>query len=376
MAALQLHEDKNTGRLILQPALTARLGNLIFGLIWLVGVGIFLLPMFESKRIDWLMLIAFLVFAFVPVSASILNAIFATTVTIDRHARTLSSARLLLFLPIAKTTLAFNHLAKIEVQYVSGSSAVNAWLVNVVSRDNRRIRVNWNGAADEMKNLAQKISEWTGAPVVQAEYVLPTVLQDVLEQVVPTMREQAEQSQPAMPPLPEAYAPSSGESVLPQEVSAPAPVADKDMPAKSVWDLPIAALEQCVTNDSMDAEARYALARRYHSRGDLDRAIELYRQAARIDPVNPNTQNDLGVALQARGKRIEAEAAYRRAAALAPFSSTAHLNLALLLRSLNRATEASQEFFLARQNARGVEERNAAEQASSGAKMEPRLSKT
>ena len=134
-------------------------------------------------------------------------------------------------------------------------------------------------------------------------------------------------------------------------------------------------LEQRVADDSMDADARYALARRYHARGDLDRAIALYGEVVRIDPTNPNAQNDLGVALQQRGKRAEAEAAYRRTIALDPFSSPAHLNLALLLRVQKRATEASQEFFLARQNARGKEETRAAEAASSGAKMDPQLSK-
>ncbi|MDE3090366.1 MAG: hypothetical protein KGJ80_13375, partial [Chloroflexota bacterium] len=67
-------------------------------------------------------------------------------------------------------------------------------------------------------------------------------------------------------------------------------------------------------------------------------------------------------------------AAYRRAIALDPFSGTAHLNLGLLLSGMKRATEASQEFLQARQNARGDAETRAAEAASTGAKMEPRLS--
>jgi Flp pilus assembly protein TadD len=106
----------------------------------------------------------------------------------------------------------------------------------------------------------------------------------------------------------------------------------------------------------------------------MDRAMALYQETLRLDPTNAQAQNDLGVALHVRGKRAEAEAAYRRAAALDPFSSTVHLNLGLLLRALNRAAEASQESYLARQNARGDDERRAAEAASSGAKMEPRLS--
>jgi len=383
MAALQLREDERTGRLTLRPAVASRVLSLGFGLIWLAVAGVFLLPVLFGGRMDWLAVIAFLFFAFVPVSASLLSAIFTTTVTIDRGTRTLSSVRSLFVIPVSSTVFAFRDLTKIEVQYVAGSSAVDVWLVNAVSRDNRRTRINWNGRQREMMDLAQKISELTGAPVVQAESSLPAALQDMLKKIAPTALDQTEPARRAMPPLPDPYAPppvampratSPDESALPQEANAPPSVAGDAAPIQGVWNLPVAELERRVANDSMDADARYVLARRFHARGDLDRAIELYRQAVRIDPTNPNAHNDLGVALQARGKRAEAETAYRRAAALDPFSSIVHRNLALLLRSLNRAAEASQEFFLARQNARDVEERNAAEAASTGARMEPRMS--
>ena len=405
MAALQLHEDKEAGRLILQPAIASRLGGCVFGLIWLVGVGVFLVPMLGGGRVDWFAIIVFLLFAFVPMSASFFNAIFAMTVTIDRNTRTLSSVRSLFFLPVASTTFTFNDLTKIEAQSVSRSSAVNVWLVNAVSRDGKRLRVNWNGAQREMIDLAQRISALTGAPVVQAEYSLPTALQDVLKKIAPTELDQTQPSNraPASPPS----APTAtvlgrllrelADQATPEEASlsdSPAPsillpneLAQTQEPGvesapevdagegKPVWNLPTNQLEQRVADDSMDADARYALARRYHARGDLERAIALYGEVVRIDPTNPNAQNDLGVALQQRGKRAEAEAAYRRTIALDPFSSPAHLNLALLLRVQKRATEASQEFFLARQNARGNEETRAAEAASSGAKMDPQLSK-
>lgn len=126
----------------------------------------------------------------------------------------------------------------------------------------------------------------------------------------------------------------------------------------------------------MDSDARYVLARKYQARNQLDRAMALYREVLRLDPINTGAQNDLGVALQQRGKRTEAEAAYRRAIALDPFSSMAHLNLGLLLRSMNRATDASQEFYQARQNARSDAERRAAEAASTGARMDPQLSQS
>jgi Flp pilus assembly protein TadD len=136
------------------------------------------------------------------------------------------------------------------------------------------------------------------------------------------------------------------------------------------------ALEQRIQGDPMDSDARYALARKYHAQRQLDRAIAMYQEVMRTDPTNSGAQNDLGIAFQQRGKRAEAEAAYRRAVALDPFSSTAHLNLALLLRDMKRATEASQAFFQARQNARGDDETRAAEAASTGARMEPVMSKT
>lgn len=135
-------------------------------------------------------------------------------------------------------------------------------------------------------------------------------------------------------------------------------------------------LERRIASDTMDSEARYILARKYYERGQVDRAIELYQETLRLDPTNSNTQNDLGVAWQQRGKRKEAEAAYRRAVALDPFSVTAHLNLGLLLRSMNKANDASQEFYLARKNARSKHETQLAESASTGARIEPQLSKT
>jgi Flp pilus assembly protein TadD len=100
----------------------------------------------------------------------------------------------------------------------------------------------------------------------------------------------------------------------------------------------------------------------------------MYQATLQTDTTNAEAQNDLGVALQQRGKRTEAEAAYRRSIALDPFSFRAHLNLALLLRIMNRAAEASQEFFQARQNARGNNETHLAEAASTGARLDPQLS--
>jgi tetratricopeptide (TPR) repeat protein len=388
MAALQLREDKNTGRLILQPVLTSRVGGCVFGLIWLAGVGIVLFPLTGGGRVDWLAVMAVVLFAFIPLSGAFMNVLFATTLTIDRGTRVLSSVRALLFFPMTTTTWTFNDLAKIELQYVENSSAVNVWLVNAVHRNGKRLRLNWNGSQREMTDLAEKVSALTGVPVTRTEYALPSALQDILRKIAPEALDQNEPTEHAPPPRrtvppPDPYAPppvampwemSPSEPAQTQESAAP--ITDKTVPLQTVWNLPVAALEQRVAQDSLDADARYVLARRFHARGDLERAVDLYRQTVRIDPVNPNVHNDLGVALHLRGRRAEAEAEYRRAVALDPFSCAAHLNLALLLRDTKRATEASHEFSLARQNARDVDERNTAETASSGAKMDPRLSKT
>lgn len=100
----------------------------------------------------------------------------------------------------------------------------------------------------------------------------------------------------------------------------------------------------------------------------------MYQETLRLDTANSEAQNDLGVALWQKGRRNEAEAALRRAIALDPFSGTAHLNLGLLLRASKRAAEASQEFYQARQNARGGEQTRLAEAASTGAKVDLQLS--
>jgi tetratricopeptide (TPR) repeat protein len=177
---------------------------------------------------------------------------------------------------------------------------------------------------------------------------------------------------PVISPIP------ANEMLQPPEMpmSSGIPAADAaPTPTMDLSRLSIAELEARVSGDAMDSDARFALARRYLARGQTDRAITLYQETLRLDPTNADAQNDLGVALQSRGKRTEAEAAYRRAVALDPFSSTAHLNLGLLLSGMKRPAEASQEFYQARQNARGGDETRAAEAASTGAKMDPVLSK-
>lgn len=397
MAALQLKEDSATGQLTMRSPLGARLGGSAFGLIWIILLGaFFLLPMLGSGNIDWSNLLFVLVIFGFSGGSSLLSALTSTTVTIDRGNRTLSSAVNLVMFPLRSTTLAFADLANVEVQYYrqsSGRASHDAWRVNAIDKDGKRIPLNWDGKQSEMADLAQKIVALTGAPLLDNSAKPESTMQRMFEKVMPpAMTQPASGQSDSIPantftPVDQAPVIDQPAAIPPMPMSDPyaSPVGDAastmidQMSAETAPDLSqlsISELENRIAGDTMDSDARYVLARKYHAQGQLDRAVALYQEVMRTDPTNNGAQNDLGVALQQRGKRTDAEAAYRRAIALDPFSSTAHLNLALLLRDMKRATEASQEFFQARQNARGDAEARVAEAASTGAKMEPRMSRT
>ncbi len=387
MAALQVKEDSATGQLTLRSPLAARLGSSAFGLIWVVLLGaFFVLPMLSSGNIDWSNLLFVLVIFGFSGGSSLLSALMSTTVTIDTSTRTLSHARQLLVFPLGGAAVSFGDIESIEVQRVRRSSRNSSgnFAVSAVARDGRRVPLNWNGGQSEMQGLAQKVSALTGAPVAEAAYQMPAAATEVLKRIAPDVEQMVEQPESAPAPSP-TDAPASNElpgtEALPAENVLTMPTADAPNEAKPAAEedlsgLSADALEQRIQGDPMDSDARYALARKYHAQRQLDQAIAMYQEVMRTDPTNSGAQNDLGIAFQQRGKRAEAEAAYRRAVALDPFSSTAHLNLALLLRDMKRATEASQEFFQARQNARGDDETRAAEAASAGGRMEPLMSKT
>src|SRR5438045_453178 len=61
------------------------------------------------------------------------------------------------------------------------------------------------------------------------------------------------------------------------------------------------------------AELLAASAWKHHQAGDLDRAIELYRQAVAIKPDFAEVHNNLGNALRLAGRLDEAVECYRRA---------------------------------------------------------------
>ncbi len=399
MAALAMKQDPATGIMKLSPSLLPRLTSLLFGVLWLVFLGVFLVPAFAGDNPDWGTILFIAIFALAPIGSSFVSALVSNAVTLDPGTRTLTSTRQILFVPVSSTAVPFNDITNIEVQRVRRSSRSSSgyYVVSAVTRDGKRIALNWNGGQSEMQDLAQRVSAMTGAPLADQPYQAPSMVQQVLDKVAPELEQMIEPSSPpaqqtdstqmdssmmpsaapAMPKMNElsgidlpSSAPMMSDAYAENTLADTTPASTRDLSAMSLNEL-----EQRVGGDPMDSDARYALARQYASRGQLDRAMGMYQEVMHLDPTNPGAQNDIGVLLQMRGKRTEAEAAYRRAIALDPFSSTAHLNLGLLLRQMKRPVDASQEFLQARQNARGDMETQAAESASTNTKMEPVLSK-
>jgi hypothetical protein len=133
-------------------------------------------------------------------------------------------------------------------------------------------------------------------------------------------------------------------------------------------------LQKAIADDPTDSVAYYQLARMLQIRGSFDQALELYQNAARLDPMNGSMQNDLGVLYFQRGKLKEAEVSLRRAVGLDPFSVPNHYNLGLLLARTGRRKDAEQEFSRVQQNANSDNERRLAADALSGRISAPVLS--
>jgi predicted O-linked N-acetylglucosamine transferase (SPINDLY family) len=78
-----------------------------------------------------------------------------------------------------------------------------------------------------------------------------------------------------------------------------------------------------------------------HRVGRFAEAAESWARAATLDPTHPETQNNLGVALQAAGKLDGASHAFKIATTLRPAYADAWENLAGVLLELNRLDEAT-----------------------------------
>lgn len=384
MAAMNLQEDQTTGTFLLRPNLWTRFLGAAGNIFWLaLVVAFFLLPALGGGRPNiesLVILIIVVLFSFIPS----LGAFVFTTFSFERTSRTLSRTTSIFFLPIRTTTTSFTDLETISVEFYrqsSGRSAHDAYRVVAREKSGGRIPLNWDGKRDEMLALGQKISALTGAEMRdqtdQPASTLTQIIEAARDLGLPIPAPQTSQRADDAADTTETSSPYP-DAIAPEPIAEPAAMVDDSTPAepptRDLTNLSVNGLEKMAAADSSDSDARYILARAYHAEGKIDRAIAMYQETLKIDTSNAEAQNDLGVALYKRGKRADAEAAYRRAIALDPFSFNAHLNLALLLRAMNRATEASAEFLQARQNAQGSMEKQIAENASSGMKVEARLS--
>lgn len=89
----------------------------------------------------------------------------------------------------------------------------------------------------------------------------------------------------------------------------------------------------------------YRLAARAAEEADRpDKALTLWRQAARRDPRDPSIEHAIGRILQARGEVESAIRAYQRAARIDPAYTEAQFDLGLLLIEQNRMDEAERAF--------------------------------
>jgi tetratricopeptide (TPR) repeat protein len=88
-----------------------------------------------------------------------------------------------------------------------------------------------------------------------------------------------------------------------------------------------AAYEACLEADPQHVEARINLGRLLHMAGRLEQAEQVYRSAAKAEPL---LIFNLAVLLEDLGRESDAIAAYREALALEPQLADAHFNLARL----------------------------------------------
>jgi len=136
-------------------------------------------------------------------------------------------------------------------------------------------------------------------------------------------------------------APPPGEkSGTPTAAAAPAATAPpaRPTPPAAVRPAPAPAPGELAPSGSVDAlfqEAKLA-----HANGDLDHAVERYRQVAQLRPEDPNVQYNLGSALFAKADYEGALKAFDRSIALDPSNAETHHFRGATLEKLGRGNEA------------------------------------
>lgn len=111
--------------------------------------------------------------------------------------------------------------------------------------------------------------------------------------------------------------------------------------SETLWRHALAIAERSNFKSSV---AHYNLGKTVGSRGNLEEAIEHYRQALLIDPGYAKAHNNLGNALFVRGEFDEAIEHFRQALKIDPAHAKAHYNLGAALASRGNSEEAIGHF--------------------------------
>ena len=90
--------------------------------------------------------------------------------------------------------------------------------------------------------------------------------------------------------------------------------------------------------------AHYNLGNAYAAAGRHEDAADAFQKSLRLQPANTSSHNNLGNALHALGRHEEAIASFQRALELQPGHAGAHNNLGMALNALDRADEAAAQF--------------------------------
>ncbi|MGA7614612.1 MAG: sulfatase-like hydrolase/transferase [Thermoanaerobaculia bacterium] len=106
----------------------------------------------------------------------------------------------------------------------------------------------------------------------------------------------------------------------------------------------IAAFERLVKDDPANPVFRGSLARALRQHGELDRAIELYRETIALNPDDPEAWYNLAVAFQEAGRSAESTTAIEEAIRRDPGRPEAHNTLGIALAASGKGDDAIAQF--------------------------------